>query len=208
QSLHQVGGNLGHSIGPLLAAFIIVVIGRSSIMWFTIIPLLGMIVLWRIGGWYGARVRERAAARKAGALPVVSSFTRRQIIITVVVLLTLLFSKQLYMSSLTSYYTFYLIEVFGLPVATSQIYQFFYLFAIAGGTLIGGALSDRFGRKRVIWFSILGALPFSLALPYADLFWTAILTVFIGAIMASSISVIVVFAQDLMPNRIGMISGL
>jgi FSR family fosmidomycin resistance protein-like MFS transporter len=208
QSVFQVGGNVGHSIGPLLAAFVIVVTGRSGIVWFVVIPLVGMIILWRVGGWYRQHVAERAARRKLGATPAKSDYTQRQVVVAVTILLILIFSKQLYMASLTSYYTFYLIEVFDQPVPTAQIYLFLYLFAIAAGTLIGGSLSDRIGRKGVIWFSILGALPFALALPYADLFWTAVLTVMIGLIMASSLTVIVVFAQDLIPGKIGMISGL
>ncbi len=208
QSVFQVGGNLGHSIGPLLAAFVIVTTGRDGIAWFALIPLLGMLVLFRVGGWYSAHVKERAARKKAGPIAEAAPAPQKAVVGAVIILLTLIFSKQLYMSSLTSYYTFYLIDVFGLPVATAQIYLFLYLFAIAAGTLIGGSLSDRFGRKAVIWFSILGALPFALALPYADLYWTAILTILIGLIMSSSLAVIIVFAQDLIPGRIGLISGL
>jgi FSR family fosmidomycin resistance protein-like MFS transporter len=207
QSVFQVGGNLGHSIGPLLAAFVIVATGRDGIAWFALIPLLGMIVLFRVGGWYSAHVKERAARKKTGLANDVA-LPQKHVVGAVIILLALIISKQLYMSSLTSYYTFYLIDVFGLPIATAQVYLFFYLFAIAVGTLIGGTLSDRFGRKAVIWFSILGALPFALALPYADLYWTAILTVLIGMIMSSSLAVIIVFAQDLIPGRIGLISGL
>jgi FSR family fosmidomycin resistance protein-like MFS transporter len=209
QSVFQVGGNVGHSIGPLLAAFVIVVTGRSGIVWFALIPLVGMVILWRVGGWYRERVLERAAIRKlGGGAEIESDYSQREIVVAVSILLLLIFSKQLYMSSLTSYYTFYLIEVFDQPVPTAQIYLFVYLFAIAVGTLIGGSLSDRIGRKGIIWFSILGALPFALALPYADLFWTVVLTVMIGLIMASSLTVIVVFAQDLIPGKIGLVSGL
>lgn len=207
QSVFQVGGNIGHSIGPLLAAFVIVTTGRDGTAWFALIPLLGMIVLFRVGAWYSAHVKQLAARKKAGAAHE-APVSQKAVVGAVIILLTLIFSKQLYMSSLTSYYTFYLIDVFGLPIATAQVYLFLYLFAIAVGTLIGGSLSDRFGRKAVIWFSILGALPFALALPYADLFWTAILTVLIGMIMSSSLAVIIVFAQDLIPGRIGLISGL
>ena len=209
QSVFQVGGSVGHSIGPLLAAFVIVVTGRSGIVWFALIPLVGMVILWRVGVWYRERVLERAAIRKlGGGAEIKSDYSQREIVVAVSILLLLIFSKQLYMSSLTSYYTFYLIEVFDQPVPTAQIYLFVYLFAIAVGTLIGGSLSDRIGRKGVIWFSILGALPFALALPYADLFWTVVLTVMIGLIMASSLTVIVVFAQDLIPGKIGLVSGL
>jgi FSR family fosmidomycin resistance protein-like MFS transporter len=207
QSVFQVGGNLGHSIGPLLAAFVIVTTGRDGTAWFALIPLVGMVVLFRVGAWYSAHVKAGAAKKKASTGSDVA-LSQRTVVVSVIILLTLIFSKQLYMSSLTSYYTFYLIDVFGLPIATAQVYLFFYLFAIAVGTLIGGSLSDRFGRKAVIWFSILGALPFALMLPYADLYWTAILTVLIGMIMSSSLAVIIVFAQDLIPGRIGLISGL
>lgn len=209
QSLFQVGGNVGQSIGPLLAAFVVAIVGQSSISWFSLIPLLGMLVLWRVGGWYRDRIAERAAARKKGDFKTETvTYSQKQVVLSVVILLALIISKQFYMGSLTSYYTFYLIDVFGLPVPTAQVYLFLYLFAIAVGTLIGGSLSDRFGRKNIIWFSILGALPFSLILPYADLFWTAVLTIMIGAIMSSSMSAIVVFAQDLIPGRIGLITGL
>jgi FSR family fosmidomycin resistance protein-like MFS transporter len=208
QSVFQVGGNVGHSLGPLLAAFVIVFTGRSGIAWFALIPLVGMTILWRVGGWYRERMLERAAARRHSAAKVETAYSQREVVVTVSILLLLVFSKQLYMASLTSYYTFYLIDVFHQPVPTAQTYLFFYLFAIAVGTLIGGSLSDRFGRKAIIWFSILGALPFALALPYANLFWTAVLTVLIGMIMASSLTAIVVFAQDLIPGKIGLVSGL
>ena len=208
QSVFQVGGNAGHAMGPLLAAFVIVVIGQSGIAWFSAIPLVGMVVLFKVGGWYRDRIHERKISRKASAGDIPLPYSRPQVILAISILLILIFSKQFYMTSLTNYYTFYLIEMFDVPVPTAQVYLFFYLFSIAVGTLIGGSLSDRFGRKTVIWFSVLGALPFTLILPYADLFWTAILTLVIGSIMASSLPVIVVFAQDLIPGRIGMVSGL
>lgn len=208
QSLFQVGGNAGSSIGPLLAAFVIVVIGQSGIAWFSVIPLVGMIILWRVGRWYSAHARAQSAGRATSAVERSQIDSRTKLIATVLVLLLLIFSKQFYMASLTNYYTFYLIKVFGVAVPTAQIYLFFYLFSIAVGTLFGGWLSDHFGRKAVIWFSILGALPFTLALPHVDLFWTGVLTFLIGMIMASSLSVIVVFAQDLIPGKIGLVSGL
>jgi FSR family fosmidomycin resistance protein-like MFS transporter len=208
QSVFQVGGNAGSAMGPLLAAFVIVVIGQSGIAWFTIIPLVGMVILWKVGGWYRLQIAEHTAARKRNPIEISLPYSRRRIAFTIVILLLLIFSKQFYMTSLMNYYTFYLIKVFGVPVPTAQIYLFFYLFSIAVGTLAGGWLSDRFGRKTIIWFSILGALPFTLILPYADLLWTAILTLMIGLIMASSMSVIVVFAQDLIPGKVGMVSGL
>jgi MFS transporter, FSR family, fosmidomycin resistance protein len=208
QSVFQVGGNAGSAMGPLLAAFVIVVIGQSGIAWFSIIPLLGMAILWKVGGWYRDHLQSRAVPGKQSADDLTDEPSRRRVILGISVLLLLIFSKQFYMTSLTNYYTFYLIKVFGVAVPTAQIYLFFYLFSIAVGTLIGGILSDRLGRKNVIWFSILGALPFTLLLPYADLFWTAILTVVIGLIMASSLAVIVVFAQDLIPGKVGLVSGL
>jgi FSR family fosmidomycin resistance protein-like MFS transporter len=208
QSVFQVGGNAGSAMGPLLAAFVIVVIGRSGIAWFVLIPLVGMAILWRVGGWYKIQIAERAAARKRNPVEISLPYAPRRIAFAIGILLLLIFSKQFYMTGLMNYYTFYLIEVFGVPVPTAQIYLFFYLFSIALGTLTGGWLSDRFGRKTIIWFSILGALPFTLILPYVDLFWTALLTVVIGMIMASSLPVIVVFAQDLIPGKVGMVSGL
>jgi FSR family fosmidomycin resistance protein-like MFS transporter len=167
-----------------------------------------MVILWKVGGWYRLQIAEHTAARKRNPIEISLPYSRRRIAFTIVILLLLIFSKQFYMTSLMNYYTFYLIKVFGVPVPTAQIYLFFYLFSIAVGTLAGGWLSDRFGRKTIIWFSILGALPFTLILPYADLLWTAILTLMIGLIMASSMSVIVVFAQDLIPGKVGMVSGL
>jgi len=208
QSLFQVGGNAGSAIGPLLAAFVIVVIGQSSIAWFAAIPMIGMIILWKVGGWYRDHGRARTPRHGSGAGDTSLPTSKRQLAVAITILLLLIFSKQVYFVSLTNYYTFYLIKIFGVAVPTAQIYLFFYLFSIAVGTLIGGWLSDYFRRRTVIWFSILGALPFTLALPYTDLFWTAILTVVIGMIMASSLSVIVVYAQDLVPGKIGMISGL
>jgi FSR family fosmidomycin resistance protein-like MFS transporter len=208
QSVFQVGGNAGSAIGPLLAAFVIVVIGQSGIAWFSAIPILGMLILWKVGGWYRDHLQSRSLTRMRSAGELVDDLSRNRVLVGIAILLLLIFSKQFYMTSLTNYYTFYLIKMFGVAVPAAQIYLFFYLFAIAVGVLIGGSLSDRFGRKTIIWFSILGALPFTLILPYADLFWTAILTVVIGLIMASSLSVIVVFAQDLIPGKVGLVSGL
>jgi FSR family fosmidomycin resistance protein-like MFS transporter len=208
QSLFQVGGNAGSAMGPLLAAFVIVAIGQSGIAWFSTIPLIGAVVLWKVCRWYRDRVYERAIGAKHAAADLFLLLPRTQVTLAIVILLMLIFSKQFYMTSLMNYYTFYLIEVFHVAVPTAQIYLFFYLFSVAFGTLLGGWLSDYFGRKTIIWFSILGALPFTLMLPYAGLLWTAILTIIIGTIMASSMAVIVVFAQDLIPGRIGMVSGL
>jgi MFS transporter, FSR family, fosmidomycin resistance protein len=208
QSLFQVGGNLGSSLGPLLAAFIVVPLGQGSIAWFTLAALLAIVLLARISAWYRGRreatqVRGRASAPDF-ALPLPS----RKIAWSLAILLALIFSKFFYTAGLTNYYIFYLIDRFGLSVQSAQIYLFVFLASVAVGTVIGGPVGDRMGRKFVMWFSILGALPFTLALPYANLFWTSILTVLIGVITASAFSAILVYAQELVPGRIGMISGL
>jgi len=205
QSLFQVGGNVGSALGPLLAAFIVLRQGQSSVAWFSLAALLAMVVLWQVGGWYS---RHRAASAKRPA-PVASiALSANKVVLALVVLGVLVFSKYVYMASLTSYYTFYLIHKFDLSVRDSQLLLFVFLGAVAVGTIVGGPIGDRFGRKLVIWGSILGALPFTLALPYADLAWTAVLTVLIGLIMASAFSAIIVFAQELVPGKVGLIAGL
>jgi FSR family fosmidomycin resistance protein-like MFS transporter len=205
QSVFQVGGNLGSSMGPLLAALIVVPFGQPSLAWFSSIAFLAIIVLWRIGLWY----RPQIAARKFTApAPHPDAPDSRRVRIALLVLVALLFSKQLYTSSLSSYYIFYLIDKFEVSTQTAQIFLFIFLASNAIGAFFGGPLGDRFGRKYVIWFSILGALPFTLALPYAGLLTSAVLTVFIGAIISSATSSIIVFAQELMPHRFGMISGV
>jgi FSR family fosmidomycin resistance protein-like MFS transporter len=208
QSLFQVGGNLGASLGPLLAAFIVVPLGQRSIAWFTLAALLAMLVLARIGAWYKPRRTVAAGRGRARAVLAVPSLPSRKIALSLAVLLALIFSKFFYTAGLTNYYTFYLIDRFGLSVPAAQIYLFVFLASVAVGTVIGGPVGDRMGRKFVMWFSILGALPFTLVLPYANLFWTGILTVLIGVITASAFSAILVYAQELIPGRIGMISGL
>jgi MFS transporter, FSR family, fosmidomycin resistance protein len=207
QSLFQVGGNLGASLGPLLAAFIVVPLGQGSIAWFTLAALLAMIVLARVGGWYKAR-RPLMPTSRSRAAPHGVPLPSRKIVLSLFVLLALIFSKFFYTAGLTNYYTFYLIGRFGLSVPNAQIHLFVFLAAVAVGTVIGGPVGDRMGRRFVMWFSILGALPFTLALPYANLFWTGVLTVFIGVITASAFAAILVYAQELIPGRIGMISGL
>lgn len=205
QSLFQVGGNFGSALGPLLAAFIVVPKGQTSVAWFSVAALLGMFVLYQVSGWYkrhGVASAKRLAKEGAVTLP------RRKVVIALVVLATLVFTKNIYMASLSSYYTFYVIHKFGVSVQEAQVLLFIFLGAVAVGTFAGGPIGDRFGRKFVIWFSILGVLPFTLALPYADLFWTRILTVLIGLILASAFSAIVVFAQELVPGRVGMIAGI
>jgi FSR family fosmidomycin resistance protein-like MFS transporter len=205
QSVFQVGGNLGTSMGPLLAALIVVPFGQPSIAWFSSIAFLAIVVLWRIGYWY----RPQIAAKKFAAVePHPDAPDSRRVKLALAVLVALLFSKQLYVSSLSSYYIFYLIDKFSVSTQAAQLYLFLFLAANAVGVFFGGPLGDRFSRKYVIWFSILGALPFTLALPYAGLYTSAVLTVVIGLIISSATSSIIVFAQELMPHRFGMISGV
>lgn len=206
QSVFQVGGNVGSSLGPLLAALIVVPFGQSSIAWFSVIALLGMVVLFNVGTWYRGRLPLPAPARRAvvGGVELGS----RKVVIALSVLGLLIFSKFLYVSSLTTFYTFYVIDRFGVDVQTSQFLLFAFLVASAAGTFIGGPIGDRFGRKVVIWGSIVGALPFTLMLPYADLIWTVVLTMIIGVVISSAFSAIVVMGHALLPSRIGMVSGL
>jgi MFS transporter, FSR family, fosmidomycin resistance protein len=206
QSLFQVGGNTGSAMGPLLAAFIVVPRGQGSVAWFSAAALAGMIILGRVGRWYekhGAAGRSRAVARA-----IHHGLPRARVMAALAILLVLVFSKNVYLASISSYYTFFLIEKFGVSVPAAQIYLFGFLGAVAAGTIIGGPVGDRLGRKRVIWASILGVLPLTLALPYVNLFWTAVLSVAIGVILASAFSAILVFAQELVPGRVGMVSGL
>jgi MFS transporter, FSR family, fosmidomycin resistance protein len=205
QSVFQLGGSFGTSMGPLLAALIVVPFGQPSIAWFSSIAFLAIVILWRIGHWY----RPQIAARKAAPLPAhPDAPSSRRVMAALLVLVALLFSKQLYVASLSSYYIFYLIDKFAVSTQAAQLYLFIFLASNAAGAFFGGPLGDRFGRKYVIWFSILGALPFTLALPYAGLYASAVLTVFIGFIISSATSSIIVFAQELMPHRFGMISGV
>jgi FSR family fosmidomycin resistance protein-like MFS transporter len=207
QSLFQVGGNIGSSLGPILAALIVIPKGQSSIAWFCSAALLAMAVLFGVGNWYR---RERAAPRGQGRRASVerSHLPRRTVAWSVAILFALVFSKAFYTASLNSYYTFYLISKFHLSVESAQVYLFVFLAAVAAGTLIGGPLGDRIGRKAVLWISILGVLPFTLVLPYADLFWTGILSVVIGLILASASSAIIVYALELVPGKVGTVAGL
>jgi FSR family fosmidomycin resistance protein-like MFS transporter len=207
QSLFQVGGNAGSAIGPLLAAFIVLPRGQYSIAWFSLAALLGMVVLVNVGGWYRQHpsAKAKSPVKKADSQPVLSS---GKIAMSVAILMALVFSKYFYLASLTSYYTFYLISKFHVSVQSAQIHLFIFLGAVAAGTIIGGPIGDRIGRKYVIWCSILGVLPFTLVLPYANLFWTSLLSAVIGVILASAFSAIIVYAQELVPGRVGMISGL
>jgi FSR family fosmidomycin resistance protein-like MFS transporter len=210
QSLFQVGGNAGSSLGPLLAAFLILPRGQRSIAWCSALALIAMGILWRIGGWYRTRHAPRVNASGRATAPIVvhAGVTNRQVAGAIAILCALLFSKYFYLASLTSYYTFYLINRFAVSIRTAQIDLFIFLFAVAAGTILGGPVGDRFGRKHVIWASILGVFPFTLALPHANLFWTPILTVVIGLILASAFSAIIVYAQELVPGRVGLISGV
>ncbi len=207
QSLFQVGGNGGTALGPLLAAFIVLPNGQSSIAWFSLAALLAMFILWRVGGWYKAHQAERAK-RKTADTEEVSRLPAPKVVFAIAILVALIFSKYFYLASISSYYTFYLIQKFGVPVRDAQLYLFLFLGSTAVGTFAGGPVGDRIGRKYVIWVSILGVLPFTLLLPHANLFWTAVLTVPIGLVIASAFSAILVYAQELVPGRVGMISGL
>ena len=207
QSIFQVGGYFGSAFGPLLAAFVVLPNGRSSVAWFSAAALLGIVILISIGRW-AVHHRAERARRQANRPIERSSLPPHVVRMSLAVLVALIFSKYIYMVSLTSYYTFYLIHRFGVSVRTSQIDLFIFLGSVAMGTMLGGPIGDRAGRKYVIWLSILGSLPFTLALPYANLFWTVILTVVIGGTLSSAFPAIIVFAQELMPGNVGMISGV
>ena len=204
QSIFQVGGNGGTAMGPLLAAAIVLPYGQGSLAWFAIIALIAMAVLFRVGQWY----QHQHRSQKHRVAPPDNGLSRRRIALTLGVLLLLITSKYFYLASLTSYYTFYLMEHFGLGVQSAQLHLFIFLFAVAAGTVLGGPIGDRIGRKQVIWFSILGVAPFTLLLPHANLLWTSVLSFIIGFILASAFSAIVVYAQELIPGKVGTISGL
>ncbi len=207
QSIFQVGGNAGSSLGPLLAALIIVPLGQTSIGWFSMLPLLAMMILIFVGRWYKSNLNALLQKNKwSGNRDIVIS--RHKVVISILILIILIFSKYFYLASMVSYFTFYLIEKFQVSVQHAQLFLFLFSFSVAAGTLLGGPLGDRFGRKYVIWFSILGAAPFTLLLPYANLFWTAVLAAIIGIVIASAFSAILVYAQELLPGKVGMISGL
>jgi MFS transporter, FSR family, fosmidomycin resistance protein len=206
QSVFQVGGNAGTAIGPLLAAFVVVPMGQPSIAWFSVFALLAMIILFQVGRWYRAKVAALSARPKAA--PAASPHSRARVVAAITILMLLVFSKNFYTASITSYFTFYLISKFQLSVQDAQVHLFIFLGAVAAGTVLGGPIGDRIGRKYVIWFSILGVLPFTLALPYANLFWTGVLSVLIGLILASAFAAILVYATELLPGRVGMVAGL
>lgn len=207
QSIFQLGGNAGSAIGPLLVALIVAPHGQFYIIWFVIAGVWGMIILSRIANWYQNHLELRAS-KKIILEEETVHLSKKKVNISLAILLFLIFSKFIYMASMSNYFTFYLMNKFGLSIQDSQFYLFGFLASVAAGTLIGGPLGDRFGRKYIIWISILGAAPFTLLLPYANLFWTGILAVIIGVIIASAFSAILVFAQELMPGKVGMISGL
>lgn len=205
QSIFQVGGNFGSSLGPLLAALIIAPYGQGNVAWFGLAALLAIIVLLQISRWYATQHR---ITKSRSPVSIISPLGRNKVILAISILLILVFSKYFYMASISSYYTFYLIDKFGLSIQNAQIHLFAFLFAVAAGTMIGGPVGDKIGRKYVIWGSILGVAPFTLLLPYVSLYWTGVLTVIIGFILASAFSAILVYAHELIPGRIGMVSGL
>jgi len=209
QSLFQVGGNLGSASGPLLAAFIVVPRGQQSLLYFSGAALVAMIVLFQVGNWYRAhRAATRPVAKKGTATAGGHGLSKPRVLFAVAILILLLFSKNVYQASLGSYYTFYLMQKFHLSVQTAQFYLFAFLIGIVIGTLLGGWVGDRVGRIPVMWFSILGALPFALMLPHANLFWTGVLAVTVAMIMASAFPAILVYAQELLPGRVGLVAGM
>ncbi|MDD3004777.1 MFS transporter [Flavobacterium sp.] len=205
QSIFQLGGNAGTAIGPLLVAFIVVPRAQHSIVWFCIIALLGIFVLYRIAYWYQNHLTLRSKQKAVIVLP---NLTPTQVTFSIIILLVLIFSKFFYTASISSYFTFYLMDKFQLSIQEAQFHLVWFLAACAVGTLIGGPLGDKFGRKYVIWFSVLGPAPFALLLPHVDLFWTGILSVIIGTIISSAFPAILVYAQELLPKKLGMVSGL
>lgn len=207
QSIFQLGGNSGSAIGPLLVALIVIPNGQFYILWFVLAAILGMIVLIKVGNWYKGHLFLRASG-KISSNEKKQNLPKNKIIMSIVILLVLIFSKYFYLTSITSYFTFYLIQKFNISVQESQFHLFLFLASVAAGTFLGGPLGDKFGRKIIIWISILGIAPFTLMLPHMNLFWTSVLSVLIGVIMASAFSAILVYAQELLPGKVGMISGL
>lgn len=208
QSIFQVGGNVGSSLGPLLAAAIVVTRGQTSIMWFTLLALVGIVVLTRVGRWYAGELATRQNNKANRSTVATSRLTRGRVYLSLGILIVLVFSKYFYLASMSSYFTFFLMGKFGLSVRNAQLHLFLFLFAIAAGTFLGGPIGDRVGRKAVIWVSILGVAPFSVLLPYANLFWCGVLSAIIGLIMASAFSAILVYAQELVPGKVGLMAGL
>nr|WP_068892629.1 MFS transporter [Pedobacter panaciterrae] len=208
QSIFQLGGNAGSAIGPLLAAIIVVPYGQFYIIWFSLAAILGIVVLSRVAKWYQEQLALKALNKAVVKEEIHHHLSKNRVVLSLGILMVLIFSKYFYMASMTSYYTFYLMDKFNVSVQQSQVYLFAFLGAVAAGTLIGGPLGDRFGRKYIIWISILGAAPFTLLLPYVSLFWTGALSVIIGLIISSAFSAILVYATELVPGKVGMIAGL
>lgn len=206
QSIFQIGGNVGTAIGPMVVAFLVIPYGQQNVLWFGVAALAGMISLLKVASWYKNHLHENRTAVKTEARS--NEISNRKVVFSLAILVALIFSKYFYMVSMTNYFTFYLIEKFQVSVQESQFYLFAFLGAVATGTYLGGPLGDRFGRKFIIWVSILGVAPFTLLLPYVDLFWVVILSILIGIIISSAFSAILVYGQELIPGRIGMISGL
>jgi len=207
QSIFQLGGNAGSAVGPLLAALIVIPYGQSNVIWFCLIALAGIMVLLRIAKWYAEHLSLKAKNKSVNeGSPL--NLSKRRVVFSLGILLVLIFSKYFYLASITSYYTFFLINKFHLSIQQSQIYLFLFLGSVAAGTLFGGPLGDRFGRKYIIWISILGVAPFTMLLPYVSLFWTGVLSVFIGLILSSAFSAILVYATELVPGKVGLIAGL
>ncbi|PYI57268.1 MFS transporter [Paenibacillus flagellatus] len=211
QSIFQVGGNIGSSLGPIMTAVLFVPLGQFGVIWFTFVALAGIAIQYYVAGWYKREQAARRAPAKRGTASAgerVMSLSRARIVFAIVILVFLVFSKHVYMSSITSFYSFYLIHDYGVTVEHAQWFLFAFLVASAAGTFFGGPLADRFGRRNIIWLSIFGTAPFSIALPYADLFWSGVLCVFAGFVLSSAFSIIVVYAQELLPGNVGLISGL
>jgi len=207
QSVFQVGGNFGTALGPLFAAFIVLPYGQHTIIWFSLVALIGMVLLAIIGTWYGKTLKLKRVSM-AEEREAMAKATHGKVARSIAILMALTFSKHFYLVSITSFYIFYLIHTFGISVQNAQLHLFLFLAAVAAGTVIGGPIGDRIGSRRVIWWSILGVLPFTLALPYVGLFWSAVLSVIIGLILASAFPAILVYAQALIPGRVGMVAGL
>ncbi|TBL75283.1 MFS transporter [Paenibacillus thalictri] len=208
QSIFQVGGNIGSSLGPIMTALIFVPLGQFGVMWFTIAAVLAIGIQYYVAGWYSRRQSQPRPAAKKTVARSGTGLTQTRVVTAVVLLVFLTFSKHVYMSSVTSYYTFFLIEDYGISVEKAQLFLFAFLVAAAAGTFFGGPLADRYGRRNIIWLSILGTAPFSILLPYANLFWSGVLCVCAGFVLSSAFSIIVVYAQELLPGKVGLISGL
>ena len=206
QSIFQIGGNAGTALAPIIVAYLVLPKGQSSIAWFCAIGLIGQVVSFYIGNWYSRRLKNRAKnALNAIKIP---DLSETRVLTTVIILMLLIISKYFYIASITNYFQFYTMEKFGITEIQAQVYLFYFLIAVAAGTLLGGLFGDRFGRKYVIWFSVLGVAPFSLLLPYVDYTMTGVLVVIIGLILSSAFPAIIVYAQELLPKKLGMVSGL